>query len=224
MWFKFKGIRSDDYGIEVEGFPLMALPVRNVTSIVIPGMDGSLTQSDDTYADMPYPIQCRATDDCPFELISSWLNGAGDLITSEEPDKKYKARFDVRSISQDFFVCFKTDLTFIVNPFKYEADPQTIELTASETIYNSGTRKAYPIITVYGEGTLTIGDYELTIVATGGEDYVTINSEIQECYYGTTNRNNKVTGEFPEIETGECAITIGAGITLVDIQGNWRWF
>lgn len=224
MWFEFNGIRSDDYEIEVEGFPLMALPVRNVTSIVIPGMDGSLTQSDDTYADMPYPIQCRATDDCPFELIGSWLNGEGDLITSDDPDKKYKARFDIRTISQDFFVCYKTALTFVVKPFKYEAEPQTVELTESGTIYNIGTRVAYPIITVYGAGTLTIGDYELTIVATGGEDYITINSEIQECYYGTTNRNNKVTGDFPEIPVGECAVTVGAGITQVDIQGNWRWF
>jgi predicted phage tail component-like protein len=225
MWFEFNGIRSDDYDIVAEYFPLVPVPIRNVTSIEIPGMDGSLTQSDDTYGDMNYPIQVRATDDCPFELIQSWLNGSGDLIVSDDPSKKYKARFDSRSLNEDFFSCFRVTFNFIVSPFKYEAEPETIELTASGTVYNIGTRKSYPIITVYGAGDLTIGSYSLTIAATGGESYVIINSEIQECYYDTsTSRNNKVTGDFPEIDPGECAVTIGAGITQVDIQGNWRWF
>lgn len=225
MWFEFNGIRSEDYSIETELFPLMPVPVRNVTSIAIPGMDGSLTQSDDSYAEMSYPIQVRATDDCPFELIQSWLKGSGDLIISDEADKKYKARFDSRSLNEDFFSCFRATLNFFVKPFKYEAEPETIELTATGTIYNPGTRKSYPIITVYGAGDLTICDQTLTIEATGGEDYVIINSDIQECYYDTsTSRNNKVTGDFPEINPGECAITIGVGITQVDVQGNWRWF
>jgi len=224
MWIEFKGINSEELGIVVENLPIAPNPIRNVTPIIIPGMDGSLVQTDDTYPDMEYAVLCRALPSAPFRLINDWLCGSGDLITSREPDKKYRARFNARQSDNDLYIFLRTTLSFMVYPFMFDAETETITLTSSGTIYNTGTRFSFPIITVYGAGTLTIGDYELTISATAGEAYVIINSEIQECYYTSAlNRGNKVTGEFPQIDPGECAVTLGAGITRVDIQGNWRY-
>lgn len=225
MWIDYKGKNSEDLGIVVENLPISLIPVRNAKEIIIPGMDGSLDESDDTYANMPYPVLCRATPDCPFELISEWLNGTGDLISSREPNKKYRAWFINRESDSDLFIFLRTTLMFSISPFKYEATPEVITLTSSGVIINPGTRFSLPIITVYGAGTVTINGYSLTVSATAGENFVIVNSEIQECYYDlTTSRNDKVSGLFPIIDPGECAVTLGAGITRIDIDGNWRWF
>ena len=63
----------------------------------------------------------------------------------------------------------------------------------------------------------------IEVSSTAGEDKVTINSDIEECYYGSASRNSKVSGSFPKLLPGEITVTLGAGITKVDITGNWRW-
>jgi phage-related protein len=223
-WFEFDGKCSDEFNTIVKNLTVLSRPERNVRRAFVPGRDGDLTISDDTYRTIPAIISCLWENDISIDLLNQWLSGKGDLILSYKPDRLYKAEISgiVEFVSRGAYL--QSDITMIVQPFDYEVIPEIIELTTSGIIYHPGTRWSLPIITVYGAGTLTICDYTLVIEATGGEDYIVINSEIGECYYGSENRGNKVTGDFPKIDPGECAITIGAGITQVNIQGNWRWY
>lgn len=223
-WFEFRGIRSDDYNTDVENMSAMPRAQRNVTSVAVHGRDGDLTVSDDTYGTIPYIITCRWPREVSLREVNGWLSGSGGLITSLEPDLKYKARFDSAINPRSLGALWQADLLFIVQPFVYAAQPEVVTLEASGAINNPGTRFSLPIITVYGAGTLTVGNTALVVTATGGESYVVINSEMQECYFGSNNRGNKVVGEFPQLETGLTAVTLGTGITKVEMQGNWRWF
>ena len=223
-WFTFNGQRSDDYKTIIKNLTVLSRPERIVQRVTVAGRDGDLTISDDTYGTIPATISCLWEKDVSQDLINQWLSGKGDLILSYKRDRRYKAEITgiIPFISKGAYL--QSDVTMTVQPFDYEAEPEVIELTSSGTIYHPGTRWSLPKIKVYGTGELTIGDYALTVEATGGEDYVIIDSEIGECYYGNENRGNKVTGKFPKLDTGEIGVAIGAGITQVNIQGNWRWF
>lgn len=93
----------------------------------------------------------------------------------------------------------------------------------STKIYNPTLFPSKPLIRVYGEGTLTIGSDVITIASTGNP-YTDIDSEIMDCFYGTTNVNNKVTfqsNDFPELRPGLTGIAYSGNITKVEITPRW---
>ena len=51
---------------------------------------------------------------------------------------------------------------------------------------------------------------------------MTLDSELKTCYFGGVALNNRMQGDFPVFEVGSNAITLGAGITRVDVEGRWR--
>jgi phage-related protein len=223
-WFEFDGQCSDEFNTIIKNLTILSRPARNVQRALIPGRDGDLTISDDTYSTVPAVISCLWENNVNLDDLNVWLSGKGDLILSYQPDRKYKAEISntIEFISNGAYL--QADISMIVQPFSCETVPNVIELTTSQTVYCPGTRWSLPKLTVYGSGTLTIGDYTLVVTATDGESYVVIDSEIGECYYGSANRGSKVAGDFPRLDTGEIDITLGAGITKVELQGNWRWY
>lgn len=93
----------------------------------------------------------------------------------------------------------------------------------STQIYNPTLFPSKPLIRVYGYGTLTIGSDVITIASTGNP-YTDIDSEIMDCFYGTTNVNNKVTfqsNDFPELRPGLTGIAYSGNITKVEITPRW---
>lgn len=233
-WFKWGGKYSDEFDTVVENMTVSARPERNVQRVRVLGRDGDVPISDDTYSTLPVIVTCRWPADVSFELVNAWLTGRGDLILSHKSDRRYKAEVSGVLNYQNLGVYWRADVVLTAQPFDFEADPEVLELAASGTIYHPGTRWSLPVITVFGAGTLAIGGHTLTVTATAGEDHVVINSEIGECYYddsSLTYRGNKVAVSdpngkvtFPLFSPGEIDVTIGAGITKVLIQGNWRWF
>ena len=93
----------------------------------------------------------------------------------------------------------------------------------SNKIYNPTLFPSKPLIRVYGDGTLTIGSDVITIASTS-YSYIDIDSEIMDCFYGTTNVNNKVTfqsNDFPELRPGLTGIAYSGNITKVEITPRW---
>lgn len=97
------------------------------------------------------------------------------------------------------------------------ADGETPTDIENPTLFASN-----PLIRVTGSGTVGIGDNTITVGS--GYAYVDIDSEIQNCYCGTQNANAIVsfsTGEFPTLPPGVTGITVGSGITSVQITPRW---
>ena len=92
---------------------------------------------------------------------------------------------------------------------------------------NSTYMKARPLITASVNsstgGSFTINNDTVTI-ATGVSEVV-IDCEMQDCYFGSTNLNNKVsfapTYDFPVLNPGENVITQGTGISSLIIKPRW---
>ena len=89
-------------------------------------------------------------------------------------------------------------------------------------LYNPTPYESKPTIRVYGSGTVTINSNTITIDS--GQTYVDIDSEMQDCYTGSTNKNDKVsfsTHKFPTLKPGVNAISYTGSVTSVEITPMW---
>ena len=77
-------------------------------------------------------------------------------------------------------------------------------------------------ITVYGNGAgaLTIGGNIIQISEI--DEYVTLDSDTQNAYKGTANKNSTVSlATFPVLQPGKTGISWSGGITKVEITPRW---
>lgn len=224
-YFLWNGVNSLTHGVVAEKLPEAGRDKERVEKVVIPGRSGHLTISDDVYDGSVMAVTCGLTDLTKRDTILAWLRGSGTVVFSNDLTHSHRARItdavEVERVSDNFKQLI---VLFDCQPFRYEATPATDTLTVSGSVTNAGNMVSLPIIKVTGSGVLTINGTAYTITATAGEAYVTINSEIEECYYGALNRNNKVSGGFPTLAVGANTITLGAGITQVEITRNDRWY
>lgn len=220
-WIVWNGVNSIDYQLTVQKLPTFKIGEERVETFDIPGRDGTLHISDGSYGS--YQAKCEMTmlDDAQRSDIFAWLKGSGILSTSDDPEHCVRARV-VSKIDPERIVPSVRSfvVTFECQPYRYGVSPETVSLTASGTIYNPGTADCYPIMTVTGTGTVTIDSDAYVFTETS----VTVNSEIEECYNGSTNKNSTVTGGFPVLTPGVHTVTLGTGITAVSILMNARWF
>lgn len=80
---------------------------------------------------------------------------------------------------------------------------------------------AKPLIRVYGKGIVQIGKQTIEILKAPTE-YIDIDCDIQDCFEGTVNRNSYVSlTDFPVLGPGSNGITLGTGITKVEITPRW---
>lgn len=91
------------------------------------------------------------------------------------------------------------------------------------SLYNPTKFRALPIITIMGTGSgeFTIGKCRISISDIGG--HVTIDSELQDCYSGSANKNYDVSlpNGFPVLEPGDNSFSFTGGITSVEVIPKW---
>gem|GEM_PF-4031619 len=97
-----------------------------------------------------------------------------------------------------------------------------ITLTSSGNVANIGTVYSFPKITVYGTGSRTLTVNGRAVILNILQGNLTLDSELKLCYFGNVAQNQNMQGEFPVLEVGSNAITLGSGISRVEIEGRWR--
>ena len=118
------------------------------------------------------------------------------------------------------------EITFNCQPFLYESLDSYYTITSSNspyTLYNPGTEKAFPMIQINGSGDVSFSINDDTIqisdVASGMPVYI----DCENGYVYTSEGATTMTGEIPELVTGNNTITIGTGVTSLVITPHWRW-
>ena len=115
------------------------------------------------------------------------------------------------------------NLSFNLKPFRYLKSGDTKQsFTSGSTILNETSCDAKPLIRVYGNGTIVVGD--VTVQIAGITQYVDLDCETQNATEGNDSRNSSVsiTGyEYPVLKPGGNKILIGAGVTKVEITPRW---
>ena len=80
-----------------------------------------------------------------------------------------------------------------------------------------------PVSTVYGSGDVTLMVGTTIVELEGVSSSITLDSELQEAYSGTTGMNSAMSGEFPILKPGMNAISWSGEVTKIEVKPNWRY-
>lgn len=227
--FKFDGKYSSDFAVYISGSGTYNAPKRDVTSVRIPGRNGTLTTDNGRYEniDVTYPAF----------IISDFARNSDDLKAFMLKDSRYHRleddyhpdyfrmakyigplNFDMKALNR----AGEFSLTFDCMPQRWlKSGECAIELTSECTMVNPTLYAALPLIRVYGtSGKLHIGEIivQLNLI----DEYVDLDSDSQNAYKGTTNCNaNIYAPNFPILEAGETGIYWEGDIEKVEITPRW---
>lgn len=230
----YNGRSSKTIGLEVETPPNYRTPRRSYEKLHIPGRNGDLLIDSGSWENVTrtYEVSLAATYSREYyqvmNSLAEWLlssNTYARLEDTYEPDYYRMAVYlNEIDISNIFNQAGKATLGFDCKPQRFlKLGDYPITLTSRATLANPTRFPSSPIITVYGSGsgTLVVGDYTVTISSIGTQ--IVIDSEIQDAYYGTTNKNSVVSlpSGFPRINSGVCDVSFSGGITRVEVVPKW---
>lgn len=231
-WLTFGDIDSRDYGVYISGTGTFNAPTRAYESIEIPGRDGALIGLEHRLENIEVTYPAFVYDefsDNMSNLRSVLLSQIGyqKLVDTYHPDEFRLAvyRGGLSAKVQPGNHAGEFNLTFECMPQRWlrsGADP--VDFTASaNTLYNPTQFDSMPLIRVYGNGTIGINGMTIT-VASHSTAYIDIDSEMMDCYYGSTNCNSLVSfsgNDFPTLRPGKNNITKSGSITKIIITPHW---
>ena len=229
----YNGLSSKDYGIEVETFPTYQTPRKDYDIYHVPGRNGDVFIDTGAYQNVQrkYDISI-GTFEIPYtdfaNGLSEWLHSTVNYARLEDSYEPDYYRMAVYEEEMEFSNIYnhggKATITFNCKPQRYlKIGEDPITVTAKTALYNPTHFTALPIIKVYGSGAgkLVVGNYSVDISKISTS--VTINSDIQDAYSGTTNKNSTITlsNGFPKLLSGLNDISFSGGVTKLEVIPNW---
>ena len=219
--FKFNNVSSDSLSLIVKSMPLVPRAQKNIESIEIPGRNGKLYIDNENYLSINYTINCISLDKNKIDDIKSTFQGKGKLTLS-----KYNDRFWNATIKNQ--IDFSKYLNYLNEfPLQLELDPiaysitETVETISTDGINNVGGNSiVYPLIKVSGVGSFSVNGYEITV----SESNISIDCDLMNCFNGLISKNDKVIlSEFPKLTPGNNPISLGDGVTSIEIRYRKGW-
>lgn len=228
-FFTYNGKCSRDFGIYISGENTFNAPERDVESIEVPGRNGNLIISRNRFKNISvsYPFFIRRDFQKNVRGARAWLLSSDQYAKLEDtydPEFYRMARF---SGPLDFDMRFlnysgEATLTFDCKPQRWRKNGErTLLFNKKTTLYND-LFPALPLIKINGTGAgnLYVGEYTVKILEL--EDYIMLDSDLQDAYRDTQNKNNTIATEaFPVLKPGESTISWDGGIESVEITPRW---
>lgn len=230
MIFTYAGNSCSQWSIKAFDKSTSTGAANRYTELIIPGKDGSVLISDKRRNNVTVTYGCVIYQNAVtnLEAFRSWLLsqiGYQNLSDSLHTDEFYKA-----AVVEDFDAYYDEDRDMVKFTVTFSRKPQryllsgssAVSFTSNGSIYNPTQYASKPKIRVYGTGTVTIGGQSLTISSNNG--FTDIDCEVMEAYYGTASRNANIrfyNNEYFEIKPGSNSISLGTGITKLEITPNW---
>ena len=240
-YFTYNGRSSADFGLHIEKKDVFSAPEYDAEFISIPGRIGDIINPNRRFANIKvtYTVFLARKNIAALAAvlrdIKGWLYSEPDRYheITDSYDAEY-FRYGVISgnldIEEQLNKVGSFTVTFNCKPFKYSfAGQQTVSADASElTITNPTAFESRPYIKLYGSGTVrlmvsSIGQGTTTLVLSGVDEYIEIDSELMNCFKDTVLKNNAVTGEgFPVLKPGENTIACAGNVRRVEVIPRWR--
>lgn len=219
-YFIFNDINSLDYNMHINKMPPTHTTENKGQYVEVPGRDGYLFISDGRKAPIVKSFDVTIFPDDYLEQIKRWLRGSGNLISSNEPNVYFKARIQSMREYLGVYNEKTVSVSFACQPWAYLlSGDNVITISTTDTIINNPEEIAKPLIKIYGTGAVdlivnsNIHKFNIT-------DYVTVDSELMECYKDNTLAT--FTGDFPELLPGENIISWTGTVTKVEVTPRWR--
>lgn len=216
---------QDIQGLIICELPPISKPQMRVVETTVDGVDGSVIE-ELGYESYDKTISIGLKVGADIDSIIEYFTGNGDIVFSNESNKVYKARI-IQRIDFARLLRYRTAIvTFRVQPFKYKYQEEEKVGTSSIAVTNDGNCIAKPIITITGSGTVTLkvnGSNVCQYTFPSGDTTVTIDSEKQDAYYGSTLKNRNMVGEFPSLAKGGNTISCDGSVSRISIKRYSRW-
>lgn len=225
-YFLFNGFSSRDANLYVTGYGIYSMPVRDISKYTIDGKDGDLIVDNGRYKNNEIYYKCLIVGD-----LADRYQKIKDIITSTHGYARLEDSFNPEfyrmaycngglepKIKGDYEgASFK--LTFDCKPqLYYKSGEHAIIFEDYGKLHNPTTCIATPLVRVYGVGTVSIGNDTIEILE--NDNYIDIDCDLKDAYCGNVNCNPKIkllSGEFFKLITGENGVSLGSGITKVEI-------
>lgn len=229
-YFTYGGVSSRTYGVYISGTNTFNAAQRSIERVTVPGRNGTLTLDNGRFEniELVYPA---------FIVQNLGTNAAGlrNYLLSSAGYRRLEDTYDTscyrmaRYVNELSFQPTQTlweanfDIVFDCMPQRFLLTGETeTTLSADGSISNPTRFNARPTIRVYGTGTLGVGSETITIST--NPEYIDIDCEMMDAYYGSANCNEYITlnsGEFPVLKPGANGVVLGTGITQVKIKPRW---
>lgn len=230
----FNGRSSRDIGLEVETFPEYQSPKRTYEKIHIPGRNGDLLIDNGCWenATRTYLVSAGSLEEDYFTMMNrilEWLRSTttyARLEDSYEPEHYRMAVFlEEFTITNLYNQGGQATIAFDCKPQRFLklGDDPIVVTKVKPTIHNPTGFLSLPLIEIHGSGTgvIDIGSYHVDITDIG--EGVILDCDLQDAYYGMTNKNPviKIPNGFPKLEVGDTTIGFSGGITKVEVIPRW---
>ena len=189
----FDDINSADYNVYIAGDGAYNAPARKGEMITIPGRNGTLFMDEDAFEniEVTYPAFIGETDETTFSTILRNYRSALSskktycrLSDTYHPDEFRLGVFHagVETDPKQYTRAGNFSITFDCKPqrFLVSGEESFVYNTPSGTITNPTPFDALPLIKITGNGTITIGDYQVYVSNNPGTFW--LDSELMEAY------------------------------------------
>ena len=229
-YFMIDETSSLDYGVIISDAAVFDAPARAYESVSVPGRNGAVIFDEGYYENVKVTYDVSLLNkNANLDGFRSWLMSFTKYVRIEDTYHPEEYRLGIPSGGLQI----STERANKIGHFKVQFDckPQRFlksgeigtEYTDSVTLFNPTQYPSKPIIRVYGHGILGVGSDSITI-ASNTLDYIDLDCDLCDAYCGSTNANAHVmlSGDnYPEFGIGTTGITLGTGITAVEIFPRW---
>lgn len=228
----YNGVTSDSLGIVVEHYPSYTYAERDYEKVHVPGRSGDIFLDNGSYKNVQRTYEIAAGSyNGPavthFANISAWLHsGVGycKLFDSYEPEYfRMAAYVETGDIANILGHAGRVTVNFDCKPQRYLHSGDSFVAVQSGQVLVNAYQPSLPILDIVGTGDCTVNCNGYVANIDDLEEEIFIDSDLMDCYFGTTNLNSKVelpTG-FPVLKPGNNTITFTGSITQVKIKPRW---
>lgn len=223
---RFGNIDFSGDGAYIWGAGQYSAPTRSVDMIEVPGRSGDLLVDNGSYNNIEGSYGVAITGDLQknADRLKYLLYSQKGYQRLYDSDLKgfyrmaaFNDGFDLTEIDAGV-----VELTFNCKPFKYDIfGENAVAFTDEGNLHNKYFEPSRPIIKVYGTGKGNVYIGNQNIVISDIDEYVTIDTEMQDAFKGSKNKNNTVSTADIVLQPGNNAISFGGGVTSVEIKPRW---
>ena len=241
-YFEFNGKDSRDMGLLIRDKQTYNQAKRDLSFVSVPGRSGDIIIDNGKYQNVtvqygvklftPYHGESNPNQNLAYGIydLKNWLIADGvyrRLYDSYDSDYYRLACYNGEmSFDTNDIHVVNTTIEFNCKPYRYRVDGDDTIVVNSDslTVYNPEMYSSLPKMKIYprknGDVLLSVGNSTINLKNVVG--YIEIDSETQNAYFGTTNRNLDCSGTFPVLEPGQNTFYFLTNVYRVEVIPRWR--
>ena len=191
------------------------------------GANGDYPIYDGAYDGYDKTVSLYVVKEEEVQKVLNQFNQQNNVVEfGHRPGSIFYADYAGSSFRQNGIHAWTLEIKLKMHPFRYLKNNTEVVLTSNGTVTNPGTVYSEPVITVEGNGdvTLTIGKQTMQLTI---DTKATIDCRHKKQNVYDKNGNLKNTlrkrGGFFEIAPGTSGIAVSGTVSKITIKGNWRY-